>query len=77
MEPAHDGLQYAALPGEYRTAARNPEGGLFDMFRSIWGTPRANDDDEMGDFIDQFGEPRSGRRRQRMSDELKKQRERR
>ena len=77
MGPAHDGLQYAALPGEYRTAARTPEGGLFDMFRSIWGTPRANDDDEMGDFIDQFGEPQSSRRRQRMSDELKKQRERR
>jgi penicillin-binding protein 1A len=77
MGPAHDGLQYAALPGEYRTAASTPEGGLFDMFRSIWGTPRANDDDEMGDFIDQFGEPQSGRRRQRMSDELKKQRERR
>jgi hypothetical protein len=77
MEPAHDGLQYAALPGEYQTAARNPENRLFDIFRSIWSTPPATDDDEMGDFIDQFGEAQSSRRRQRMSDELKKVRERR
>ena len=32
---------------------------------------------EIRDFIDQFGEPRSSERRQRMSDELKKVRERR
>ena len=43
MEPAHDGLQYAALPGEYQHCRPYPgEGGLFDIFRSIWGTPRAD-----------------------------------
>ena len=66
--------------GKYRGGLyrRSPgDGGLFDIFRNLWGTPRSESDDEMGDFIDQFGEPQSNRRRQRMSDELKKVRERR
>jgi penicillin-binding protein 1A len=77
MEPAHAGLQYAALPGEYQTVARSEgEGGLFGIFRNLWGA-HAEDEDELGNFIDQFNEPQPRKRRQRIRDELKKIRERR
>jgi penicillin-binding protein 1A len=77
MEPAHAGLQYAALPGEYQTVARSDgEGGLFGIFRNLWGA-HAEDEDELGNFIDQFNEPQPRKRRQRIRDELKKIRERR
>ncbi|HEY7764213.1 MAG TPA: PBP1A family penicillin-binding protein [Aestuariivirgaceae bacterium] len=74
MEPAHAGLDYANLPGEYQTVAhRQSQGGLFDIFRDMLG--RHQEEDEFDQLVDDV-EARP-RRRQRLSDELRKQRERR
>lgn len=78
MEPAHVGLQYASLPGDLETVAqRDGGGGLFDIFREMLGGKRARSEDDMGDFIDRFEDPQPRKRRQRISDELKKLRDRR
>jgi penicillin-binding protein 1A len=79
MEPAHAGLQYASLPGEYQTVAHRDggQGGLFDMFREILGGGRARGENEMERFVEQFEEPPPRKRRERLRDELKKLRERR
>jgi penicillin-binding protein 1A len=79
MEPAHRGLQYASLPGDFETVAQRDGdgGGLFDIFREMLGRTRARSEDDMGDFIDQFEEPQPRKRRQRLGDEMKKLRDRR
>ena len=79
MAPAHAGLEFASLPGEYQTVARRQEdeGNLFDIFRQMLGGRRAERQDELGEFIDGFEEPPPRRRRERLSDELKKLRDRR
>jgi penicillin-binding protein 1A len=77
MQPAHAGLQYASLPGDYGTVAQQDSGGIFDIFRQILGGRRASRADDMEEFIDQFDEPQPSRRRQLLRDELKKQRQRR
>jgi penicillin-binding protein 1A len=81
MQPAHRGLQYASLPGDYETLAQGDgsgrRGGLFDIFREMLSGTRARSEDDMGDFIDQFEEPQPRKRRKRISEELKKMRDRR
>jgi penicillin-binding protein 1A len=76
MAPAHTGLDYAPLPGDYQTLAQRDEnGGLFGIFRDILGRTRKASDDELGDLIDGVEEqPRPRKRRQRLRDEIWNQR---
>jgi penicillin-binding protein 1A len=77
MQPAHAGLEFASLPGDYQTVAQRNGGmgGLFDLFRDILGRSPAHNEDELEDFVEQLDEPSP--RRQSLREELKKLRDRR
>jgi penicillin-binding protein 1A len=81
MVPAHAGLDYAPLPGDYQTVAHrslDEGGGIFGMFRDMLGRARGRGEDELDRFIGELEEePAPRQRRQRLSEELRKQRERR
>jgi penicillin-binding protein 1A len=80
MVPAHAGLDFAPLPGDYQTVAHrnfDQDGGLFGMFRDMLGRARDRGAGELDEFFDDFEDPSPRQRRQRISEELRKQRERR
>jgi hypothetical protein len=80
MAPAHAGLDYSPLPGDYQTVAHrsvDQDGGLFGIFRDMLGRARERNADELDQFFDDFEDPTPRQRRQRISEELRKQRERR
>jgi penicillin-binding protein 1A len=80
MAPAHAVLDYSPLPGDYQTVAHrsvDQDGGLFGIFRDMLGRARERNADELDQFFDDFEDPTPRQRRQRISEELRKQRERR
>ena len=81
MVPAHAGVDYAPLPGDYQTVAHrnfDDEGGLFGMFRNMLGRARERGADEFDRLFEESEEePAPPQRRQRISEELRKQRARR
>ena len=79
-QPAHAGLDFAPLPGDYQTVAHrnfDQDGGLFGMFRDMLGRARDRGAGELDEFFDDVEDPSPRQRRQRISEELRKQRERR
>src|SRR5688572_30113558 len=58
MVPAHAGLDYAPLPGDYQTVAHrslDEGGGIFGMFRDMLGRARGRGEDEFDQLFEESG----------------------